>query len=141
MATETTSINAAAFAEAIQELPLSAVYGKVAELRNSIAHLHRSNSELRVFLTESSDPEEEKKELESYVTENEGVIASMNERIKLLRTEVENRGQPWLEVEDEREEEQQKLSSDAAATNGNPTAPETQQDSTARNEGEDGVHL
>ncbi|KAJ5086347.1 hypothetical protein NUU61_007654 [Penicillium alfredii] len=141
MATETTSINAAAFAEAIQELPLSAVYGKVTELRNSIAHLYRSNSELRVFLTESSDPEEEKKELESYVTENEGVIASMNERIKLLRTEVENRGQPWLEVEDEREEERQKLSSDAVATNGNSSAPEAQQDSTARNEGEDGVHL
>lgn len=97
MATESLPLSPAAFAEAIQELPLSSVYSKVAELRNSIAHLHRSNAELRLFLTESQDPEEEKKELEGYIVENERVVTSMNERIVLLRTELERRGQPSLE--------------------------------------------
>jgi hypothetical protein len=103
MTTETPSINSAAFAEAITELPLSAVYSKVSELRNSIAHLHRSNAELRLFLEESQDPEEEKKELEGYILENEGVVASMDERVSLLKTELENRGQPWVEGEERKD--------------------------------------
>ena len=102
MSSENLSINPAVFAEAIQELPLSAVYGKVAELRNSIAHLHRSNTELLLFIADlprSENDDEEKKELEGYIAENEGVIASMNERLSLLKTELENRAQPWIETE------------------------------------------
>ncbi|KAJ5630660.1 uncharacterized protein N7484_010760 [Penicillium longicatenatum] len=101
MSAETHAINPEAFAEAIADLPLSAVYSKVSELRNSIAHLHRSNEELRLFLAESQDTEEEKKELEGYVIENEGVVTSMNERISLLKVEVERRGQTWIEEKGE----------------------------------------
>lgn len=123
MSSGSITINPTAFAEAIQELPLSAVYSKVAELRNSIAHLHRSNTELRLFLSESEDPEEEKKELEGYVTENEGVIASMNQRVELLKTELENRGQPWVEVDVEKGENDndngQEQTADGSMANGN----------------------
>ncbi|KAJ5334372.1 hypothetical protein MYU51_016677 [Penicillium brevicompactum] len=100
MSTEALPITPGAFAEAIQELPLAVLYSKVSELTNSIAHLHRSNAELRAYLAETNDSEEDKKEIEQYVTENEDVAVSMNERIALLKTEVENRGQPWIELED-----------------------------------------
>lgn len=119
-------ITPTAFSEAIKELPLSAVYSKAAELRNSIAHLQRSNTELRAFLVESCDSDEEKKELEGYISENEAVMASMNERIALLRTEIENRGQIWIEIEEEEErkdggdEDQQQQG--APVTNGENTA-------------------
>ncbi|KAJ5637380.1 hypothetical protein N7490_007259 [Penicillium lividum] len=98
MSTESHAIDPTDFAEAIADLPLSAVYSKVSEIRNSIAHLHRSNDELRLFLAESKDSEEDKKELEGYIMENEGVVTSMTERISLLRVEVERRGQTWLET-------------------------------------------
>ncbi|CAG8385039.1 unnamed protein product [Penicillium salamii] len=100
MSTEALPITPGAFAEAIKELPLAVLYSKVSELTNSIAHLHRSNVELRTYLVETNDSEEDKKEIEQYVTENEQVAVSMNERIALLKTEVENRGQPWIELED-----------------------------------------
>ncbi|KAJ5811829.1 hypothetical protein N7474_008130 [Penicillium riverlandense] len=124
MATESLPISPSAFASAIQELPLSALYAKVSELRNSIAHLHRSNAELRTFLAESQDPEDEKKELEGYVAENEDVVASMNVRIALLKVEVERRGQLWIEAEEKEGEdgdgdaEQQRLADDTLVTNG-----------------------
>lgn len=121
MTTETPSINLAAFAEAITELPLSAVYSKVSELRNSIAHLHRSNAELRLFLEESQDTEEEKKELEGYILENEGVVASMNERVSLLKTELENRGQPWVEGERKDGDGETEASSEPTETTGTGT--------------------
>ncbi|KAJ5684771.1 uncharacterized protein N7477_001116 [Penicillium maclennaniae] len=100
MSSESLPINPAAFAEAIKELPLSAVHSKLLELRNSIAHLHRSNAEMRLFLAESEETEEEKKELQSYVEENEGVVVSMSERVELIKTELENRGKPWIENEE-----------------------------------------
>ncbi|KAJ5281885.1 hypothetical protein N7478_007257 [Penicillium angulare] len=100
MTTTAPSIDPTAFAEAITELPLSAVYSKISELRNSIAHLYRSNSELRLFLEESQDTEEEKKELEGYILENEGVVTSINVRVSLLKTELEKWGQPWVEGEE-----------------------------------------
>ncbi|KAJ5909094.1 hypothetical protein N7495_001776 [Penicillium taxi] len=115
MSSQTTPINPAAFAEAITELPLSAVYSKVLELRNSIAHLHRSNAELRLFLAEyPQGTEEEKKEMEGYVAENEGVIASIEERLSLLKTELENRGQAWEDVNKGSE-----VTADVPVTNGN----------------------
>lgn len=91
-------ITASIFADAIKELPLSAIYIKVSELRNSIAHLHRSNDEMKAFITESCENDEDKRELETYISENEGVHVSMLERIALLKAEVEGRGQQWIEV-------------------------------------------
>ncbi|KAF7115571.1 hypothetical protein CNMCM5793_002665 [Aspergillus hiratsukae] len=96
MPEETQPITLEAFAEAIKELPPSAVYAKVSEIRNSIAHLRRSNSELRAFIDESCESESDKRELEGYIAENEDVITTMNERIGLLKTEIENRGELWI---------------------------------------------
>lgn len=142
MSSESLTIDPAAFAEAIKELPLSAVYSKVAELRNSIAHLHRSNAEIRLFLAESQDPEEEKKELSGYITENEGVIASMKARVELLKTELENRGQPWVEVDEDKDQDDksQEPALDAPVTNGTTTADESRSSTSAGQQG-DGVYL
>lgn len=145
MSTESLPITPGAFAEAIKELPLAVLYSKVSELTNSIAHLHRSNAELRAFLAESNDSEEDKKELEGYITENESVAVSMNERISLLKTEVENRGQPWIELDELKKDEVQAASADAPVTNGNEPGTETGsagagQDSNDGQEG-DGVYL
>ncbi|OQE38011.1 hypothetical protein PENCOP_c009G06415 [Penicillium coprophilum] len=118
MSTESLPITPGAFAEAIKELPLAVLYSKVSELTNSIAHLHRSNAELRAFLAESNDSEEDKKEIEGYVTENEGVAVSMNERISLLKTEVENRGQPWIELNELKIDKGQDALTDVPVTNG-----------------------
>ncbi|BCR86980.1 uncharacterized protein ACHE_30967A [Aspergillus chevalieri] len=86
------------FADAIKELPLSALFAKASELQNSIAHLHRSNDEMKIFITESCESEEDKREIEGYVSENEGVLVRFTERIALLKAEVERRGQQWIEV-------------------------------------------
>ncbi|RAL00262.1 uncharacterized protein BO80DRAFT_357305 [Aspergillus ibericus CBS 121593] len=112
MSGESLPIAPAAFAEAIKELPLPVLYAKVSEIRNSIAHLHRSNQELRTFITESCESDADKQELESYIVENEGVAVSMTERIDLLKAEVENRGQQWIELDEKEKEEQ----------NGDPTS-------------------
>ncbi|KAJ5286144.1 hypothetical protein N7524_001450 [Penicillium chrysogenum] len=129
MSTESLPITPGAFAEAIKELPIAVLYSKVSELTNSIAHLHRSNAELRAFLAESNDSEEDKKELEGYITENEGVAVSMNERILLLKTEVENRGQPWIELDELKINNDQEAS---PVTNGNETETETETETGAR---------
>ncbi|GAD95859.1 hypothetical protein NFIA_016480 [Paecilomyces variotii No. 5] len=103
---EAQPITPAAFAEALKSLPLSAVYAKVSEIRNSIAHLHRSNAELKLFIEESTESESDKRELESYISENEGVIETMNERVELCKAEVEERGQQWIELDAEPEEQE-----------------------------------
>ncbi|KAE8354458.1 hypothetical protein BDV28DRAFT_130980 [Aspergillus coremiiformis] len=100
MSAESLPISLDAFAEAIKELPLSSVYIKASELSNSIVHLRRSNEELSVFINESCDTDSEKRELEMYVAENEEVMRSMNERILRLKSEIEGRGQQWIEMED-----------------------------------------
>jgi hypothetical protein len=121
MSAESQPITLAAFAEAIKALPLSAVYAKVLELRNSIAHLRRSNEDLRMYiatyttntvdeLEKSSDgvptasttaaAAADNQELENYIVENEGVIVAMAERIALLKTEIEDRGQRWIELDE-----------------------------------------
>jgi hypothetical protein len=121
MAAQVFTINPEAFTEALKELPLSAVYAKVSELRNSIAHLHRSNAEMKDFL-EASQSDDERREMEGYIRENEGVFASMRERLDMLRIEVERRGQSWIEEEgDGAKEEEKEGGGDGdgvAATNG-----------------------
>ncbi|KAH8693040.1 hypothetical protein BGW36DRAFT_430780 [Talaromyces proteolyticus] len=99
MSAEAQPITPAVFAEAIKSLPLSSLYAKVSELRNSIAHLTRSNEELRLYVRDSEDGPDspDNKELENYIVENERVMQSMAERIGLLKVEVEDRGQQWIE--------------------------------------------
>lgn len=121
MSTQSLPITPGAFAEAIKELPLAVLYSKVSEITNSIAHLKRSNAEIRAYIAESNDSEEDKKDLECHATENEAVMVSMNERIMLLKTEVENRGQPWIELDELKTDKEQDTLADVPVTNGNVT--------------------
>ena len=89
MSASATPITLARFAAALPELPLSSLHAKGAELRNSIAHLRISNQELKSFADEGDA------DCKQAIEENEGVISSMEERINLLRKEVEARGYLW----------------------------------------------
>ncbi|KAI9790515.1 MAG: hypothetical protein M1816_005022 [Peltula sp. TS41687] len=89
------SITARAFALALHDLPLENLYLKAAELYNSLNHLRDSNAQLQPY-AEAGD-----RECLDAVQENEEVIRRMEERIGLLRREVERRGFRWTEVGEE----------------------------------------
>lgn len=93
MSSTATPIPPQRFAEAIKELPLANLHLKAAEIRNSIAHLVSSNQQLQQFADEG-DPEC----VEAF-QENLVVIQRMEERISLLKGEVEKRGFKWGEVQ------------------------------------------
>ncbi|KAF4632419.1 hypothetical protein G7Y89_g5707 [Cudoniella acicularis] len=99
MSSETTPISPARFAEALKDLPLSTLHLKATEIRNSIAHLDYSNEQLKPFAdgTEGSTNGVPDQDCQDAIRENEVVIARMQERIQLLRQEVENRGSSWME--------------------------------------------
>jgi len=118
------------FAAALKDLSLSSLHLKVLELRNSIAHLDYSNEQLRPFAegtipvaattittptalatttnqqtNQQSQQEQETKpepdqDCIDAIRENEDVIARMQERIRLIRAEVEDRGFSWTEFQD-----------------------------------------
>ncbi|KAI0866515.1 hypothetical protein F4860DRAFT_143085 [Xylaria cubensis] len=109
MSSETQPISPARFAEALKDLPASSLALKVLELRNSIAHLDYSNAELKPFAegitptldhhgnpSEAGQPDQDCKDA---IAENEAVIARMQERIELIRAEVEGRGLSWREFQ------------------------------------------
>jgi hypothetical protein len=91
-------ISPARFAAALQDLPLSSLALKVAELRNSIAHLDYSNEQLKPFAQPTSPQEQADADCVEAIHENEIVIKRMEERIQLVKTEVERRGASWREV-------------------------------------------
>ena len=93
MSSTSTPIPLPRFAEAITDLPLSNLHFKAAEIRNSIAHLKVSNQELKDF-ADGGD-----QDCAKALSENREVIESMEERILLLRREVERRGYTWGEDE------------------------------------------
>ncbi|KAI1298843.1 hypothetical protein F5Y03DRAFT_367206 [Xylaria venustula] len=131
MSSETQPISPARFAEAIKELPASSLAIKVLELRQSIAHLDYSNAELKPFAegtiptldqqqgNNTGVPDQDCKDA---IAENEVVIARMQERIALVRTEVEGRGLNWREFQGTAEEQDQ--SSSTAQENGTPAQSE-----------------
>ncbi len=92
-------ISPTAFAEAVQDLPVGSLHSKAAELQNSINHLCDSNEQLRPF------SEEGDQDCTDAIHENKEVIERMQERIRLLRVEVERRGLRWSDdAEDEKKE-------------------------------------
>ena len=105
MSSEAAPISPTRFAEALKDLPLSALHLKAAELRNSIAHLDYSNEQLKPFAegTEGSTNGHPDRDCLDAIQENEVVIARMTERIRLLRAEVEGRGSSWLEFRSQEE--------------------------------------
>ncbi|KAK3336047.1 hypothetical protein B0T19DRAFT_26742 [Cercophora scortea] len=114
MSTDALPITPARFAEAIADLPLSSLHLKVLELRNNIAHLDYSNEQLRPFAegtqtalfsssSTTASPEQPDQDCIDAIRENEQVIARMNQRIQLVRAEVEKRGISWAEFQSKEE--------------------------------------
>ena len=114
MSADALPISPTRFAEALQDLPVSALHLKVLELRNSIAHLDYSNEQLRPYAEGtatalSSNPQQQPEpetapergepdaDCLDAIRENEEVIERMQERIRLVRAEVERRGLSWRE--------------------------------------------
>lgn len=107
MSAETRPISPHSFSLAITDLPLENIYTKAHEITNSIAHLQQSNK----VLQEYSDSIKEDASLDAGVRakgdrdcieairENEVVIGRQKERVRLLKGEVERRGQRWHEVD------------------------------------------
>jgi hypothetical protein len=101
MSNEATPISPARFAAALKDLPLSTLHLKAMEIRNSVAHLDYSNEQLKPF-ADGTDPSANGRpdqDCIDAIKENEIVIARMQERIALLKAEVEGRGSSWLEFQ------------------------------------------
>ncbi|KAI1386876.1 uncharacterized protein F4822DRAFT_328680 [Hypoxylon trugodes] len=121
MSSETQPINPARFAEALKDLPAESLALKVLELRNSIAHLDYSNAELKPYaegraptLDQQGETTQPDQDCIDAIAENEAVITRMQERIELIRVEVEGRGLSWREFQGKADEE-------TAATDGGNT--------------------
>ncbi|KAH7130710.1 hypothetical protein B0J11DRAFT_259584 [Dendryphion nanum] len=133
MSSEATPISASRFASALKDLSISSLHGKVSELRNSIAHLEASNTQLEEFVRQDND-----KDCYEALLENKDVIKRMQERIELVRIEiVENRGMPF------EPEEGKKLVQTGAngTTASNGESRENGTAGTSRNREEEGVFL
>lgn len=107
-------ISPARFAAALKDLSLSMLHLKVLELRNSIAHLDYSNEQLRPFadgteptLSSTSSPPQPDQDCIDAIRENEEVVRRMQERIALVRAEVEERGCSWTEFQSKEEVEEE----------------------------------
>lgn len=109
MSAEARSISPASFSRALEELPAENIYSKAHEIGNSIAHLEQSNKILQEYSDSIRDDESVSQETRSAgdkdcldaIKENEVVIERQRERIKLLKAEVERRGQRWHEADPE----------------------------------------
>ena len=112
MSADALPISPARFAEAIKDLSLSILHLKVLEIRNSIAHLDYSNEQLRPF-AEGTEPTfdtagsqaqgQPDPDCADAIKENEQVIERMQERIRMIRAEVEGRGCSWTEFQSKEE--------------------------------------
>lgn len=94
MSSRSTPIPAHLFSTAIKDLPLENLHSKAAELQNSITHLESSNEQLESYVDDDQD-------CADAIEENKDVITQMENRISLLRLEVERRGFRWGEQERE----------------------------------------
>ncbi|KAH3918323.1 hypothetical protein HBI56_142170 [Parastagonospora nodorum] len=136
MSHESHPITLTRFASALSELPIDAIYGKYAELRNNIAHMESSNKQLEDFARENDD-----RECYEALMENKMVIKRFEERIEALKREVtEVRGLVWR-IEGEEEVNP----SAGVAANGEPNGAQAREERNgtgARDGGdEDGVFL
>lgn len=83
------------FAAALPALPLDALHAKAAELQNSLQHLRLSNAQMLPF-ADAGD-----QDCKEAMFENLAVMGRMNERVAMIRVEVEGRGMPWPSEERE----------------------------------------
>ncbi|ROV94588.1 hypothetical protein VPNG_09191 [Cytospora leucostoma] len=106
MSSETLPISPGRFAEAIRDLSAASLHLKTLEIRNSLAHLAYSNSQLRPFAEgtlaslDATGPGQPDPDCVDAMRENELVMARMRERLGLVRAEVERRGLSWSEFEE-----------------------------------------
>ncbi|KFY36325.1 hypothetical protein V494_05121 [Pseudogymnoascus sp. VKM F-4513 (FW-928)] len=96
MSSDALPIGTAAFAAALEPLPLSTLHLKAAELRNSLAHLEYSNAQLEPFARPPVGQEPDVVCVEA-IAENVIVMERMRERLALLQQEAEKRGVGWGE--------------------------------------------
>jgi hypothetical protein len=88
MSSQTAPISPTRFAAALTDLPISALYAKAFELRNSLTHLRASNDQLAEF------PDD--KDCAEAIAENEETMQRMEDRVLLIEYEVTTvRGLPW----------------------------------------------
>lgn len=125
MSSDAQPIDPARFAQALESLPIDTLHSKVAELRNSISHLKSSNEQMLPFAEEGDDVCREA------MFENLSVIGRMNERVSLLRAEVEKRGMRWSEgeVEDQDAREVKMVNGDATVNGVNGATVDARQPS------------
>lgn len=95
MSHEALPIDAPSFSRALESLPIETLHAKAAEIQNSMAHLRSSNEQMVPFADEGDQ------DCKDAMFENLVVIGRMNERIGLLRAEVERRGMRWADAEGE----------------------------------------
>ena len=146
---DTLPISPTRFAEALKDLSLSNLHLKVLELRNSIAHLDYSNEQLRPFAEGTATaldsrgvaPAQPDPDCVDAIRENEEVIGRMQERIGLVRAEVESRGFSWTEFQSKEEAEAATEEAAAAAptTNGEVVNETHPQESTRHSAWTDGT--
>jgi hypothetical protein len=89
------------FSSALADLPIDAIYAKHTELRNNIAHMQASNTQLEEYARENDD-----RECYEALLENRVTIKRFEERIGALKAEVVGRGLAWRPVEEEGEEKE-----------------------------------
>ncbi|KAF6837358.1 secondary alcohol dehydrogenase [Colletotrichum musicola] len=139
MSADTTPISPTRFAAAIHDLSLPTLHLKVLEIRNSILHLRYSNAQLTPFAEgtattlDAADAAAGRPDptCVEAIRENELVIARMEERVALIRAEVEGRGHSWDEFKSKDEVDAE---SGAATTNGTAAIPTTNGLGAAREE-------
>lgn len=123
MSHATEPINATAFSQALESLPVDALHSKAAELQNSVSHLKSSNEQMLPFADEGDQGTNQASsndlgkgsadwshvpDCKDAMFENLVVIGRMNERIALLRVEVEKRGMRWADAEVEDRDQEMK---------------------------------
>lgn len=110
MSAEARPISPSSFSRAIEDLPVENIYSKAFEINNSVAHLQQSNKLLQEYSDsikndQSLDPSTRAggdKDCLDAIKENEIVIKRQQERVRLLKAEVERRGQLWHELDPDR---------------------------------------
>ncbi|WYZ34534.1 hypothetical protein EsH8_I_000810 [Colletotrichum jinshuiense] len=138
MSADTRPISPAHFAEALKELSLPTLHLKALEIRNSILHLQYSNAQLQPYAVGAAttldgadasvgrpDPD-----CVEAIRENDIVITRMEERVQIIRDEVEGRGHSWNEFRSKEEVESDQA---AAGSNGNGVANGTTAQARATN--------
>lgn len=99
MSADSGPISPERFASALKELPIGSLHGKAAELRNSINHLVSSNEQIREYLLSQPPEAPADADCVEAIQENVRVIKRMEERVGLVKAEVESRGLPWPDEE------------------------------------------